>query len=54
MSIINKPMCIKNTELRNRLVMPPMVTAKAENDGKVTERLCDYYAEKSSGISVKQ
>ncbi len=49
MSIIDKPMRIKNTELRNRLVMPPMATAKAENDGKVTEQLCDYYAEKSNG-----
>ncbi|WP_313165871.1 hypothetical protein [Sedimentibacter sp.] len=30
MSIINTPIHIKNTELRNRLVMPPMATAKAE------------------------
>ena len=35
--------------LANRLVMPPMATAKAEPDGKVSQPLLDYYAEKSSG-----
>lgn len=49
MSIINTPMSIKNTEICNRLVMPPMATAKAEDNGKVSEQLCEYYAEKSNG-----
>jgi len=35
--------------LANRLVMPPMATAKAEPDGKVSQALLDYYAEKSRG-----
>jgi 2,4-dienoyl-CoA reductase-like NADH-dependent reductase (Old Yellow Enzyme family) len=35
--------------LANRLVMPPMATAKAEPDGRVSQALLDYYAEKSRG-----
>ncbi len=35
--------------LANRLVMPPMATAKADPDGKVSQALLDYYAEKSRG-----
>ncbi len=33
--------------LANRLVMPPMATAKAGPDGKVSKALLDYYEEKS-------
>jgi 2,4-dienoyl-CoA reductase-like NADH-dependent reductase (Old Yellow Enzyme family) len=36
-------------KLANRLVLPPMATAKAEPDGKVSQALVDYYAEKSRG-----
>lgn len=35
--------------LKNRLVLPPMATAKSENDGKVSEELLCYYDEKSKG-----
>jgi len=35
--------------MANRLVMPPMATAKAGRDGKVSQALLDYYTEKSSG-----
>ena len=35
--------------LANRLVMPPMATAKAELDGQVSQALLDYYEEKSRG-----
>lgn len=35
--------------LRNRLVMPPMATAKSAADGRVTEQLCQFYDEKSKG-----
>jgi len=35
--------------LANRLVMPPMATAKAESDGIVSQALLDYYEEKSRG-----
>ena len=36
-------------ELKNRLVMPPMATAKSEVDGKVSQQVIDYYKEKSDG-----
>ncbi|MCM8711516.1 NADH:flavin oxidoreductase [Clostridium sp. SYSU_GA19001] len=49
MGILNTSISIKSMKLHNRLVMPPMATAKARSDGKVTEQLCDYYAEKSKG-----
>ncbi len=35
--------------LANRLVMPPMATAKAGSDGAVSRALLDYYGEKSRG-----
>jgi 2,4-dienoyl-CoA reductase-like NADH-dependent reductase (Old Yellow Enzyme family) len=35
--------------LKNRLVMPPMATAKAGADGSMTPALLDYYDEKSRG-----
>ena len=49
MSMLNTPIHIGNLEIKNRLVMPPMATAKSSSDGKVTKQLCDYYAEKSNG-----
>lgn len=39
----------KNLELKNRLVMPPMATAKCTEDGHVTVSLLDYYQEKTAG-----
>jgi 2,4-dienoyl-CoA reductase-like NADH-dependent reductase (Old Yellow Enzyme family) len=44
-----KPLNIKRITLKNRLVMPPMATSKAEIDGKVSRNVLDYYAEKSEG-----
>ena len=49
MSLLNTPIKVKNLELKNRLVMPPMATAKADEKGKVTKQICDYYDEKSAG-----
>lgn len=49
MSILNTSIIINNLKLENRLVMPPMATAKSEDDGAVTEQLCNYYVEKSAG-----
>ena len=34
--------------LANRLVMPPMSTAKADADGHVTDALCAYYQERAN------
>lgn len=35
--------------LSNRLVMPPMATAKADSDGNVNQSILDYYDDKSQG-----
>ncbi|MFA9422181.1 MAG: NADH:flavin oxidoreductase [Sedimentibacter sp.] len=39
----------KRIQLKNRLVMPPMATAKADDDGKVSKGILEYYDEKSKG-----
>jgi len=40
---------VRSMNLANRLVMPPMATAKAALDGKTSPALLDYYGEKSRG-----
>jgi NADPH2 dehydrogenase len=47
MSYLLKPLKVRSMTLSNRLVMPPMATAKAEPDGYVSEALLAYYADKS-------
>ncbi|HZW83851.1 MAG TPA: hypothetical protein VFF14_10590, partial [Candidatus Deferrimicrobium sp.] len=49
MSYLLKPLQVGCLALHNRLVMPPMATAKAEPDGKISQAVLDYYAEKSAG-----
>lgn len=49
MSILNSTIKVGKLEIKNRLVMPPMATSKATKEGQVTEQICDYYHEKSSG-----
>ncbi len=49
MPYLLKPLNVRSMTLSNRLVMPPMATAKAGPDGKVSQALLDYYAEKSRG-----
>ncbi len=49
MTYLLEPVKVRSMNLANRLVMPPMATAKAEPDGKVSRALLDYYAEKSRG-----
>jgi len=48
-SYLRKPLQVGTLTLSNRLIMPPMATAKAELDGKVNQAVLDYYAEKSAG-----
>ena len=48
MNLLKQPLKIKNIELKNRLVMPPMATEHSE-DGEVTQGLLDYYDEKTKG-----
>lgn len=49
MSLLLKPIEAGPLTLTNRLVMPPMATAKADAEGRVTRELLDYYGEKSQG-----
>lgn len=49
MTLLNTPMKIGKIEIKNRLVMPPMATAKAKDDGKVSRSLCEYYEERAKG-----
>ena len=49
MSYLLKSLQAGTLRLNNRLVMPPMATAKAESDGKVSQDILDYYKEKSEG-----
>jgi 2,4-dienoyl-CoA reductase-like NADH-dependent reductase (Old Yellow Enzyme family) len=49
MSHLLTPLVTKKLTLSNRLVMPPMATAKSKGDGKVTKELLDYYDEKTKG-----
>ncbi len=49
MAHLLKPIKAGSLELANRLVMPPMATAKSKADGKVSRELIDYYREKSKG-----
>lgn len=38
----------KNIEFKNRLIMPPMATAKADDNGHITKEILDYYEDKTS------
>ena len=38
----------KNINFKNRIIMPPMATAKADKNGHVTEEILDYYREKTA------
>lgn len=49
MSYLNKELKTKKITLKNRLVMPPMATAKADENGKISKDILDYYDEKSKG-----
>ncbi len=44
-----QPLTAGSLKLKNRLVMPPMATGKADEKGLVTEELLKYYHEKTSG-----
>jgi NADPH2 dehydrogenase len=49
MSYLLKPLQAGSLALANRLVMPPMATAKAGADGSVSQAVLEYYAEKTEG-----
>ena len=47
MTHLSDPITIRNLTLPNRLVMPPMATAKADENGYVTDAVCEYYRERA-------
>lgn len=49
MTYLLEPLEKCKLKLKNRLVMPPMATAKSEGDGKISKDVLDYYNEKSQG-----
>ena len=49
MSYLLKQLNNCKLQLNNRLVFPPMATAKSDADGSVNQEILDYYDEKSRG-----
>lgn len=52
MSKLNTKIKINNLELKNRLVMPPMASSQAFDDGNVSDELLKYYDEKTISGSI--
>ncbi len=44
-----RPLDVKGVRLPNRIVMPPMVTNIAEQDGSINDRVREYYAARAKG-----
>jgi NADPH2 dehydrogenase len=49
MGYLNQPLENGKLPLKNRLVMPPMATAKSEADGRINQDILNYYDEKTKG-----
>lgn len=49
MNHLLKPLQAGSLTLHNRLIMPPMATAKSGADGSISQAVLDYYQEKSNG-----
>jgi 2,4-dienoyl-CoA reductase-like NADH-dependent reductase (Old Yellow Enzyme family)/thioredoxin reductase len=47
--LLFSPFSIKGLELKNRIVMPPMTTNFAAEDGGVTDKMVDYYEARARG-----
>lgn len=47
--IMSSPMKIGNCEIKNRIVLPPMLMGFGQFDGKPTEKLMNYYEERAKG-----
>ncbi|MCM1363512.1 MAG: FAD-dependent oxidoreductase [Faecalibacterium sp.] len=48
-SILAEPMKIGSCEIKNRIVMPPMLMGFGQFDGTPTEKMMDYYEERAKG-----
>ena len=47
--IMSSPMKIGTCEIKNRIVLPPMLMGFGHFDGKPTEKLMNYYEERAKG-----
>ena len=47
--LLASPMKIGTCEIKNRIVMPPMLMGFGHFDGKPTEKMMDYYEERAKG-----
>ena len=47
--LLSSPMKIGSCEIKNRIVLPPMLMGFAQLDGKPTEKLINYYEERAKG-----
>ena len=45
----DQPLAVGGLELKNRLVLVPVATRKADASGRVTQALCDHYAARARG-----
>ena len=52
MITLKDPITIQNLKLKNRLVMPPMATSKAGEDGMVNRSHIDYYHDKTKSGKI--
>lgn len=48
-SLLMQPFSLKNLQLRNRIVMAPMLSRLCNPDGIVSQQLIDYYVERAKG-----
>lgn len=51
MAMLSSSLVLGSIQLKNRIVMPPMATSKAE-EGKITADLIQYYKEKSADEAI--
>ncbi len=49
MASLKDELYAENITLKNRLIMPPMASATADAEGRVSEKLLNYYKEKTDG-----
>ena len=49
MSALHSPVKIGGVELKNRIVMSPMLLTIASADGEVTKEVIDYYEARAKG-----
>ena len=50
--MIRESLSIGSMTVKNRLVMPPMATYLCDDEGKVTDELLSYYAERAKGGNI--